>query len=175
MPLYALDGVAPELPEDGDCWIAPDAVLVGRVRIGRGASVWFGAVLRGDNELIDIGEGANVQDGAVMHTDMGFPLSVGRGATIGHRAILHGCTVGEEALVGMGATLLNGSRLGAGALLGANALLPEGKEVPDGMLAIGAPAKVVRPLDAEVREGLRLSGERYVANGRRFARGLAAV
>jgi len=172
LPLYALGDAVPELPADGDCWIAPDAVLIGRVKVGRGASIWFGAVLRGDNELIDIGAGANVQDLCVLHTDPGFPLSIGRGATIGHRAILHGCTIGEHALVGMGATVLNGARIGRQALLGAGALLAEGREVPDGMLAVGAPAKPVRVLDDEALESLRRSGERYEANGRRFGREL---
>ena len=175
MALYTLDGVAPELPEGGRCWIAPGAHVIGRVRLGVDASVWFGAVLRGDNELIDIGARSNVQDGALLHTDMGFPMVIGPDCTVGHGAILHGCTVGAGSLVGMGATILNGARIGADCLVGANALVTEGKSFPDGSLIVGAPAKAVRTLDAEALERLRGPALGYVGNGRRFAAGLVRL
>ncbi len=137
MTIYALGGVRPDLPEAGRFWVAPNASLMGKVRLKTDASVWFGAILRGDNEWIEIGEGSNVQDGCVFHTDMGFPLTIGPGCTIGHMAILHGCTIGRNSLVGMGATVLNGVRVGKNCRIGANALVPEGREIPDGSLVIG--------------------------------------
>lgn len=164
--IYALDGHAPRLAPDA--WVAPDANLVGRVTLAAGASVWFGATLRGDNEPIVIGEGSNVQELCVLHTDMGFPLTVGRDCTIGHKAILHGCTVEDEALIGMGATILNGAVIGRGSLVGAGALVTEGKAIPEGSLVIGAPAKVVRTLDEAAREALRESARHYRANAARF-------
>ncbi|MEM8752545.1 MAG: gamma carbonic anhydrase family protein [Pseudomonadota bacterium] len=173
--LYALDGVAPETPEDGDFWIAPGARVMGRVRIGAGASVWFNAVIRGDNELIDVGAGSNVQDGAVMHTDPGFPLKIGADCTIGHQAILHGCEIGEGALIGMGATILNGAKIGAGCLVGANALVTEGKSFPDGSLIVGAPAKAARALDPQAIQALKASALHYRENMRRFRSGLSAL
>ena len=130
MPIYSLDGIAPECPGEGQYWLAPDAHVIGRVRLGVDVSVWFGAVLRGDNELIDVGAGTNIQEGALLHTDMGAPLTVGAGCTVGHHAILHGCTIGENCLIGMGATVLNHARLSANCLVGANALVTEGKEFP---------------------------------------------
>jgi carbonic anhydrase/acetyltransferase-like protein (isoleucine patch superfamily) len=172
MPIYSLDDISPVLPEAGRFWIAPDAHVIGWVRLGADVSLWFGCVLRGDNELIDIGEGTNIQEGALLHTDLGFPLSIGPGCTIGHHAILHGCTVGANALIGMGATVLNGARIGANCLVGANALVTEGKTFPDNALIVGAPAKAVRTLDAEAVERLRQSAWHYVENGRRYARGL---
>ncbi len=175
MTIYALDGVAPQLPEDGDVWIAPDANVIGKVVLGSGASVWFGATLRGDNEVIHIGAGSNVQENAVLHTDMGYPLTVGAGCTIGHKAMLHGCTIGENSLIGMGATVLNGARIGANCLIGAGALITEGKEIPDGSLVMGAPGKVVRQLDEAAIEGLRRSAIGYQRNMRRFAKGLSAL
>ncbi|MFW5881521.1 MAG: gamma carbonic anhydrase family protein, partial [Roseicyclus sp.] len=147
--IYALDGIAPEI--DVDTWVAPDANLIGRVVLEAGASVWFCATLRGDNEEIRIGAGSNVQENCVMHTDMGYPLTVGANCTIGHKAMLHGCTIGEGSLVGMGATILNGARIGACCLIGAGALIPEGKEIPDGSLVLGMPGKVVRALDATAK------------------------
>ena len=172
MAVYALEGIHPELPDDGEYWIAPDASLIGKVRLDRNASIWFGAVLRGDNELIHIGEGSNVQDGAVLHTDPGCPLIVGSGCTIGHRAILHGCIIGPNSLIGMGATVLNGAKIGANCLVGANALVTEGKEFPDNSLIVGSPARASRALDAAAVERLRNSALRYVANGQRYARTL---
>jgi carbonic anhydrase/acetyltransferase-like protein (isoleucine patch superfamily) len=129
---------------DPESWIAPNATLVGKVRLERGASVWFNCVLRGDNELIQIGENSNVQDGSVMHTDMGYPLTLGTGVTIGHKAMLHGCTVGDYCLIGINAVILNGAKIGKYCLIGANTLIPEGKVIPDGSLVMGSPGKVVR-------------------------------
>ena len=172
MPIYALDGKEPDLPGDGQYWIAPDAHVIGRVRLAPGVGIWFGAVLRGDNELIDIGAGSNIQEGAMLHTDMGYPIAVGAEVTIGHHAILHGCTVGEGSLIGMGATLLNGVRIGAGCLVGANALVTEGKAFPDRSLIVGAPAKAVRTLDDAAAAGLRTAAAGYVKNWRRFRTGL---
>jgi carbonic anhydrase/acetyltransferase-like protein (isoleucine patch superfamily) len=170
MAIFSLGGVAPEIA-DG-VWIADSAIVVGRVRLRPGASIWFGAVIRGDNELIEVGEGSNVQDGAVLHTDPGLPLMIGRDCTIGHQAILHGCTIGDETLIGMGATVLNGARIGAFCLVGAKALVTENRAFEDGQLIVGAPAKAVRALDSEARRGLAASAERYRANAARFAAGL---
>lgn len=172
MPLYAIDDHAPTLPADGRYWIAPDAHVIGKVRIGLDAGIWFGAVLRGDNELIDVGEGANIQEHALCHTDPGAPLVVGAHCTIGHHAILHGCTIGENSLVGMGATVLNHARIGKNCLVGANTLVTEGKEFPDNALIVGTPARVVRTLDEEAVARLRDSAQRYVQNWRRYAAGL---
>lgn len=172
MTLLALDGVSPALPA-GFCFIAESAVLVGKVVIEDDVGIWFGAVLRGDNEPITVGRGSNVQDNAVLHTDMGFPLTIAAGCTIGHRAMLHGCTIGENSLVGMSATVLNGAVIGRNCLIGAGALITEGKEIPDNSLVVGAPGKVIRELDAEAIAGLRRSAEGYVANARRFAAGLS--
>ena len=149
--------------------------MIGRVRLAPDVGIWFGAVLRGDNEPIEIGERSNIQEGAMLHTDSGFPLTIGPGVTVGHHAILHGCTVGADSLIGMGATVLNGARIGARCLVGANALVTEGKGFPDGSLIVGAPAKAVRELDAAAIEGLRESAARYVSNWRRFAAGLRRV
>ena len=168
--LYSLDGITPELAPDA--WVAPGARLMGRVMLEARASVWFNAVLRGDTEPILVGPGSNVQDGSVCHTDMGFPLTIGADCTIGHMAILHGCSIGAASLVGMGATVLTGARIGSGVLVGAGALVTEGKEIPDGTLAVGRPAKVVRDLTAAERDGLVDSARRYVANAVRFRAGL---
>jgi carbonic anhydrase/acetyltransferase-like protein (isoleucine patch superfamily) len=175
MALYSLDGIVPDLPPAGQYWIAPNAIVVGRIRLERDASVWFGATLRGDNELILIGEASNVQDGCVMHTDMGAPLTVGANCTIGHQAILHGCTVGDNSLVGMGATVLNHVQIGRNCLIGANALIPEGKVIPDNSLVMGAPGKVVREVTPEMAEQLTRAAQSYVRNWRRFAAGLRAL
>ncbi len=173
--IYELDGRAPQFPADGDYWVAPDANLVGDVVLESGASVWFGCTLRGDNERITIGAGSNVQENTVMHTDMGFPLVIGQGVTVGHKAMLHGCTVGDNSLIGMGATILNGAKIGANCLIAAGALVTEGKEIPDGSLVMGAPGKVVRMLDATAIEAQRLSALHYQANMRRFRDGLVAT
>lgn len=172
MTVYSLDGVLPELPPENDYWIAPNAVVIGRVKLDRNVGIWFGAVLRGDNELIHIGENSNIQDGCVLHTDMGAPLTVGRNCTIGHRAVLHGCTIGDNSLVGMGSTILNHTKIGRNCLIGANALIPEGKVIPDNSLVMGSPGKVVREISAEMAEGLARSAKNYVKNWRRFAAGM---
>ena len=172
MPIYSLDGVEPILPETGRYWVAPDAHVIGRVRLGTDVGIWFGTVIRGDNELIDIGDRSNVQEGCMFHTDPGFPMNIGPDCTIGHHAILHGCTVGSTSLIGMGATLLNGARIGMGSIVGANALVTEGKEFPDNSLIVGAPAKAIRSLDAEAAERLRRTALHYVQNFNRFAKGL---
>ncbi len=156
-----------------DSWIAPNATLVGKVKLEPGASVWFNAVLRGDNELIHIGENSNVQDGTVMHTDMGFPLSVGKGVTIGHNAMLHGCTVGDYSLVGINAVVLNGAKIGKYCIIGANSLIAEGKEIPDGSLVVGSPGKVVRELNEQQMKMLEAGAAHYVHNAQRYARELA--
>jgi carbonic anhydrase/acetyltransferase-like protein (isoleucine patch superfamily) len=153
-------------------WVAPNAVLVGKVRLQAGASVWFNAVLRGDNELIDIGEHSNVQDGAVMHTDMGFPLTLGKGVTVGHNAMLHGCSVGDYSLIGINAVILNGARIGRNCINGANALIAEGKVIPDGSLVMGSPGKVVRELSDQQKKLLEASAAHYVHNAQRYAREL---
>lgn len=171
--IWELDGIAPQI--DPDSWIAPDANLIGRVVIAAGASVWFGATLRGDNEEIRLGAGSNIQENCVLHTDMGFPLVIGADCTIGHKAMLHGCTIGDGSLIGMGATILNGARIGRGCLIGAGALVTEGKEIPDGSLVMGAPGRVVRDLDEAARARLLTSAEGYRANMRRFRAGLRAV
>lgn len=168
MTLFALDGVEPVTPEDDDYWVAPGAQVMGNVVLRKGASVWFNAVLRGDNELIEVGVDSNVQDGAVLHTDPGCPLVIGENCTIGHQAILHGCTIGDGALIGMGATILNGAVIGPGCLVGANALVTEGKEFPAASLIVGSPAKAVRQLDEDALAGLITSAQKYRENMRRF-------
>ncbi len=175
MPIYSLDGVEPILPADGRYWIAPDAHVIGRVRLGTDVSIWFGSVLRGDNELIDIGERTNVQEGCMFHTDPGYPMTIGTDCTIGHHAILHGCIVAPSSLIGMGATILNGARIGSHCIVGANALVTEGKTFPDNSLIIGAPAKAVRTLDADAPEKLRDTAHHYVRNFNRFATGLKRI
>ncbi len=172
MPLYALDGHAPELPDGEPLWIAPDAHVIGRVRLGRDVGIWFGAVLRGDNELIDVGDRTNIQEGAMLHTDIGFPLMLGADVTVGHHAILHGCSVGAGSLIGMGATVLNGAVIGEGCLVGANALVTEGKVFPPHSLIVGAPAKVMRELDPAAVAKLLGSAKGYVANAKRYQAGL---
>jgi carbonic anhydrase/acetyltransferase-like protein (isoleucine patch superfamily) len=172
MPIYALEKSVPVFADRASNWIAPDATLIGDVRIGRDVSIWFGTVIRGDNEPIVICDASNVQEHTVMHTDAGFPLTIGRGCTIGHRALLHGCSIGDNSLVGMGAIVLNGARIGKNSLVGAGALVPEGKVFPDGSLIVGSPARVVRTLDEAAVAGLRAAAEHYVQNGKRFIAGL---
>ena len=168
MPIYALEGVAPELPGDDAYWIAPSAAVIGRVRLKRNASVWFGTVLRGDNDLIEIGESSNIQDNSVIHTDPGQPAMIGDNVTVGHRVIVHSALVGDNSLIGMGSTLLNRARIGKNCIVGANALVTEGKEFPDGMLIVGAPARAMRPLAEAEFALLKAAAEVYVANYRRF-------
>lgn len=175
MTVYALGDLTPETAADGSAWVAPGAHVIGRVVLGAGSSVWFGAVLRGDNEPIVVGPGTNIQDHSVLHTDMGFPLEIGADCTIGHRAILHGCTIGRCTLIGMGATILNGARIGENCLIGAGTLVTEGKEIPPRSLVIGSPGRVVRQLDDAAISGLRASAEGYRQNAARFAAGLRAL
>lgn len=175
MPLYQLGNLKPETPAEGSFWIAPDAHVIGQVKLGADVGIWFGAVLRGDNEPIVVGDGSNIQEGVMIHVDPGFPVTIGRGCTIGHHAIVHGCTLGDNTLVGMGATVLNGARIGNNCLIGANALVTEGKEFPDNSLIVGSPARAIRTLDDAAVAGLRRSAENYVANWKRFARELKPV
>ncbi|MEM1373724.1 MAG: gamma carbonic anhydrase family protein [Pseudomonadota bacterium] len=170
--IYALDGVRPTLPEGGDYWIAPDANVIGNCILHDATSVWFGATLRGDNEPITVGRGTNIQENSVLHTDMGFPLTIGENCTIGHKAMLHGCVIGDNSLIGMGATVLNGAKIGKNCLIGAGALITEGKEIPDGSLVMGVPGKVVRALDDAAIKGLEMSALGYQMNMRRFRDGM---
>ncbi|MGB7269418.1 MAG: gamma carbonic anhydrase family protein [Albidovulum sp.] len=168
--IYELDGIAPKLGEN--VWVAPDANIIGKVELEDDANIWFGVTLRGDNEVIHVGRGSNIQENCVLHTDMGFPLIIGADCTIGHKAMLHGCVIGDGSLIGMGATVLNGARIGKGCLIGAGALITEGKEIADGSLVMGAPGKVVRVLDEAARARLLASAAHYRANAQRFAKGL---
>ncbi|KKB08065.1 gamma carbonic anhydrase family protein [Devosia chinhatensis] len=171
MTIYALDEIAPRIDPDIG-FIAPNATLVGDVVVGPEVGIWFGVVARGDIETITIGARTNVQENVVLHTDRGYPLCIGENVTIGHGAIVHGCTIGDNSLIGMGATVLNGAVIGKNCLIGANALVTEGKVIPDNCLVMGAPAKVVREIDREGVEALAASADRYVQNARRFASGL---
>jgi carbonic anhydrase/acetyltransferase-like protein (isoleucine patch superfamily) len=170
MTLYQLDGHVPDLHED--TWVAPDANLIGRVVLHAGASVWFGSTLRGDNEQITVGLGSNVQENCVFHTDMGFPLVIGTNCTIGHKVMLHGCIIGDNTLIGMGAIILNGATIGNNCLIGAGALITEGKDIPDGSLVMGSPGKVMRQLDQTAIAGLTDSAVHYQDNMRRYRAGL---
>ena len=174
MAVYGLDGVAPRR-EGAFTWVASNAVVVGKVVLEEHANVWFGAVLRGDNEEIRVGRGSNVQDLTVIHTDPGFPTTIGEDCTIGHRAILHGCTIASNTLIGMGAIILNGARIGRNCIVGAHALVAENKEIPDNSLVVGVPGRVVKTLPEGAAEQIRMSAERYVANARRFAAGLTPL
>lgn len=171
MPVYEVDGVRPELPGPGRYWIAPDADVIGRVSLGEDAAVWFGAVLRGDIERITVGARTNIQDLSLVHTDAGLPTVVGPDCTIGHRAILHGCTVGPNTLVGMGAIILSGASVGANCLIAAHALVGEGKAIPDGSLVVGVPGRIMRPLSGDEVAEISASAERYVRRWRGYAGG----
>ena len=173
MSIYALGEHRPQI--HADTWVAPDANLIGKVVLEEGASVWFGVTIRADHEEIRIGRGSNVQENVVMHIDAGYPLTIGENCTIGHKVMLHGCTIGENSLIGMGATILNGAKIGRNCLIGAGALVTEGKEIPDGSLVMGMPGKVVRQLDDAAIEGLRQSAKHYQDNARRYAAGLEAL
>ena len=172
MPLYALGDLRPVVPAAGRYFIAPDGHVIGDVVLGEDVGIWFGAVLRGDTERLTVGAGSNIQEGTMVHADPGFPTTVGAGCTIGHHAIIHGCTIGDNSLVGMGAVILNGARIGANSLVGASALVTEGKEFPDGSLIMGSPARAVRSLSEQQIAGLRRSATHYVANFKRFLRDL---
>jgi len=174
MTIYRLGEARVVTPGEGRAWVAPNAVALGKVELGEDASVWFGAVLRGDNELIRVGARSNVQDGSVLHTDPGFPLDIGEDCTIGHMVMLHGCTIGSGSLIGIGSIVLNGARIGAGSLVGANTLITEGKEFPPRSMVLGSPGKLVRQLSEEESERLKASAGRYVANWKRYRAGLLA-
>jgi carbonic anhydrase/acetyltransferase-like protein (isoleucine patch superfamily) len=175
MSVYNLGGVAPVLPNDDEYWIAPNAHVMGRVILKKNASIWFGAVLRGDNDVIEIGENSNVQDNSVLHTDNGSPLVVGANVTIGHLVMLHGCTVGDNTLIGIGSIVLNGAKIGKNCLIGANCLITEGKEIPDNSLVMGAPGKVVRELTPEQARTMGMGAMSYVRNWQRFKKDLVPV
>lgn len=175
MTLYALDGTRPALPETDDWWIAPDANVIGDVHLAPGVSIWFGATLRGDTEPLEVGEGSNIQENTVVHADPGFPVRIGRNCTIGHKAMIHGCVIGDGTLIGMGATVLNGARIGSGCLIGAGALITEGNEIPDGSLVMGMPGKIVRELDADAIERNLTSARHYQARARQFRAGLTRI
>jgi len=175
MTLYRLGDDSPETPENGDFWIAPDANVIGKVTIGQGASVWFGATLRGDNERITLGDGSNIQEASVLHTDIGYPLVIGKDCTIGHKAMLHGCEIGDGSLIGMCAIVLNGAKIGRNCLIGAGALVTEGKEIPDNSLVMGAPGRVVRELSDEQAKQVRFGALHYQENARRYREALRVV
>ncbi len=175
MTLYALDGVAPSVPASGNFYVAPGARVIGAVTIAEEVGIWFNAVLRGDNEPIVVGARSNVQDGCIFHTDPGFPLTIGEDVTVGHMAMLHGCTVGDGTLIGMGAVVLNGARIGKGCLIGANALVTEGKEVPDHSMVVGQPGRVIRTVDERLAAELRRAAAVYRQRQRRYRDGLAEV
>ncbi len=170
--LYELDGTAPDV--DNGAWIAPGCYLIGKVSVLDLANIWFGTTMRGDNERITVGQGSNVQENSVLHTDMGFPLTIGTNCTIGHKAMLHGCTIGDNSLIGMGATVLNGAMIGKNCLIGAGALITEGKVIPDGSLVMGI-GKIVRTLDDKAIAGLTASALHYQQNAARFRAGLKAI
>ena len=175
MPIYELDGDKPEFPGDGHYFVADTAVLIGRVRLKHDASVWFGAVLRGDNEWIELGERSQIQDNATLHTDPGFPLVIGSNCVIGHNVILHGCTIGDNSLIGMGAILLNGARVGKNSLVGAGALVTEGKSFPDRSLIVGSPARAIRTLDEKAIELIGGGADIYVRRWKQYAKGLRKI
>ncbi|WP_425365020.1 gamma carbonic anhydrase family protein [Fulvimarina endophytica] len=175
MPTYKLENDRPEMPAGSEPFIAPGARVVGRVRFGANVGVWFNAVIRGDNEWMEIGDDTNIQDNSTLHSDLGFPLTIGKGCTIGHNAIVHGCTLGDNVLVGMGATILNGAVIGDNSIVGANALVTEGKTFPPNSLIVGSPAKAVRELDDATAEKLKQSARHYVANAKRFSKGLEPI
>ena len=175
MAVYNLGNVTPELPNDDEYWIAPTAAVMGRVILKKNASVWWGATLRGDNDPIVVGEGSNIQDGSVCHTDTGSPLTIGANVTVGHMVMLHGCTIGDNTLVGIGSVILNGAKIGKNCLIGANCLITEGKEIPDNSLVMGAPGKVVRELSPEHAARVALGAAHYVENWKRYKRELQLV
>ena len=175
MAIYELSGRAPQMPQDDAFWVAESADVIGNVTLMKNASVWFGAVIRGDNDPIIIGEDSNVQDNAVIHTDDGVPCTLGKGVTVGHLAMLHGCTVGDYSLIGIGATVLNNAKIGKNCLIGAHAFIPEGKVIPDNSMVLGAPGKVVRTLGPEMQAMFKGSADVYVKNHQRFKAGLKRI
>ena len=175
MPLYAIADAVPQTPASGNFWVAPTASVMGRVILKENASVWYGAVIRGDNDPIEIGENSNIQDGSILHTDIGFPLTVGKNVTVGHRVMLHGCTIGDGSLIGIGSTLLNGVKIGKNCIIGAHTLLTEGKEIPDNSLVVGSPGRVIRTHGEDVAELLLASADHYVENWKKHAAQLREV
>jgi carbonic anhydrase/acetyltransferase-like protein (isoleucine patch superfamily) len=175
MAIYSLDGQAPELAADGRCWVAETAVVIGRVRLKQDASVWWGSVLRGDNEWIEVGERTNIQESCTLHTDMGFPMTIGSDCTIGHHVVLHGCTVAEGSLIGMGAIVLNGARIGPRSLVGAGALVTEGKEFPPNSLIVGSPARAIRTFDEKGAQSVSFAADWYVKRWNQYAKGLKKI
>ena len=173
--IYELDGHRPELPPEGQYWIAPNATVIGKVRLKTDSSIWFGAVLRGDNEWIELGERSQIQDNATLHTDPGFPMTIGPNCVIGHNVILHGCSIGANSLIGMGAIMLNGARIGTNCLVGAGALVTEGKSFPDNSLIVGSPARAVRTLDEKAVQGIAAAADIYVRRFKQYAKGLKPV
>ena len=173
MAIYELDGIAPRI--DGSAWVADSAQVMGNVELAEGASIWFGAIVRGDTEEIRVGRNSNVQDGSVLHTDHEKPLTIGDDVTVGHKVTLHGCTIGDGSLIGIGAVVLNGAKIGKGCLVGAGSLVTEGKEFPDGSMIVGSPARVVKQLTPEQLGKLRLSAQHYVENAQRFKAGLKKI
>ena len=172
MAIYELDGQKPDLPESGNYWVADNAQVMGNVILKENASVWYGAIVRGDNDPITIGENTNIQDGSVLHTDVGCPLTIGRNVTIGHMVMLHGCTIGEETLIGIGSTILNKARIGKNCIIGAHALIPEGKEIPDNSLVMGAPGKIIKQVSEQQAQVIKMSAVHYVENWKRHAASL---
>ena len=175
MAIYELDGDKPEFPADGLYWIADTAVVIGKVKLHTNVSIWYGSVLRGDNELIEIGTRSQIQDNATLHTDPGFPLTIGRDCVIGHNVVLHGCTIGDNSLIGMGAILLNGAKIGDNSLVGAGSVVTEGKSFPDNSLIVGAPARAIRTLDQKAVDLIREGADIYVRRWQRYTRGLKRV
>jgi carbonic anhydrase/acetyltransferase-like protein (isoleucine patch superfamily) len=175
MAIFELDGEAPELPADGRYWIADSAVVIGRVRLKSDASVWFNAVLRGDNEWIELGERSQIQDNAMLHTDPGFPLTIGENCVIGHNVVLHGCRIAANSLIGMGAVVLNGAKIGRNCLVGAGAVVTEGKEFADNSLIVGSPARVVRALDEKAARAIANGADIYVRRWQQYAKGLKRI
>jgi carbonic anhydrase/acetyltransferase-like protein (isoleucine patch superfamily) len=175
MAIYELDGQRPDLPADERYWVAESATVIGTVRLKRDASVWYGASLRGDNEWVEIGERSNIQENCILHTDIGFPLTVGAGCTIGHSVILHGCTIADDSLIGMGAIVLNGVKIGRHCLVGAGAVVTEGKEFPDNSLIVGAPARAVREVNEKILQLIAESADFYVNNWQRYRKGLKKI
>jgi carbonic anhydrase/acetyltransferase-like protein (isoleucine patch superfamily) len=175
MTVYSLGGKTPSLPSEGDYWIAPNAAVMGNVVLKKNASIWFNVTVRGDNDPIEIGENTNIQDGSVLHTDVGMPLIIGKNVTVGHMVMLHGCTIGDNSLIGIGSIILNGAKIGRNCLIGANSLITEGKEIPDNSMVMGAPGKVVREVSEGQIQMLTGSALHYVENWKRYQKGLIAI
>jgi carbonic anhydrase/acetyltransferase-like protein (isoleucine patch superfamily) len=175
MAIFELDGEAPDLPADGRYWVADSAVVIGRVRLKSDASVWFNAVLRGDNEWIELGERSQIQDNAMLHTDPGFPLTIGENCVIGHNVVLHGCRIAANSLIGMGAVVLNGAKIGRNCLVGAGAVVTEGKEFADNSLIVGSPARVIRALDEKAARAIADGADIYVRRWQQYAKGLKRI